>query len=457
MKYTMKPINFALGGRVRVPSDKSIAHRLLILGAIAKGDTKIIGELEGEDVRATIRCLLRLGVKFSIDDTDTMVTVHGKGLYGLEPPFAELDCLNSATTMRLLAGVLSAQRFDSVLTGDASLMNRPMERIITPLTEMGAKIKSKNGHAPLYISGQRLQRKSYHIPMQSAQVKSCLQLANLYAMGDVDKEITGAERARNHTEVMINEMTKNGTLTGTEMKVPGDISSAMFFVVLALLHKGSYIEIEDVGINKTRIEALLVLQSAGANIEIQPKYIENGEPVGTICTTYSTLAPFKITSDQIPQLIDEIPILAVAAAFTNGQSVFEGLNELRHKETDRIKAIVQELSKLGIDISETEDTIIINGTNEKELLVEETMSLKSHGDHRIAMACTIAASKATIPVEIQDVHCIGVSYPSFFDELRDICVYSQYEEFERQMRRSMGFGYGLGNKPLKPPAGHENE
>lgn len=420
MTRVVKPIKNNIGGIIKPPIDKSIAHRALILGSIAKGKSTIKNFSTGHDVVSTFRCLLRLGVEFKVGEDDADLTILGKGLYGLKEPIEELDCRNSGTTMRLLAGILAAQRFDSVLTGDFSLKKRPMERVITPLTQMGAKIMAKGGKAPLLITGRRLKRTSYHVPVQSAQVKSCLQLARLYAIGDASDCLTGAEHTRNHTEVMIEAMTENGVLTGRDFMIPGDISSGMFFIVLGILHSESSISVAPVGLNRTRIKALEILHSAGAKIIIDDLFDTNGEPVGGVIAFKSSLKAFNIDADQAAMVIDEIPILAVAAAFAEGQSVFSGLEELRHKESDRIHTIVSELSKLGIDITDDDDTLIINGNGGERLEIKPGIKLNSHNDHRIAMACAVAATQATKEVFIENADCVEVSYPDFFKDLENV-------------------------------------
>ena len=404
---TVYPIKQPISGSIQVPPDKSISHRALILGAIAYGNTKIHNLLLSEDVMATINCLRQLGVEISMGNP---VIVHGKGLYGLSASKEPLCCGNSGTTMRLLAGILAAQPFTTILTGDKSLQTRPMQRIISPLTLMGASINSNDGKAPLVICGSVLKPITYHIPVQSAQVKSAIQLAGLYVA--FPSIITGAHMVRNHTEVMLKHMQKDNKLYAAEINIPGDISSAAFFMVLGLLHADEGIAITKVGLNPTRTAIITALKAMGGDVQVVSQSVQSGEVVGDVVVKKSSLKPLQITKATAAMLIDEIPILAVAAAFADGTSTFTGLAELRTKETDRIHTISTELSKLGIDIKPTFDGMIITGKKPIDIA-----KLDSHGDHRIAMAAAIAATMASEPITIENADCVNISYPNFFKDM----------------------------------------
>jgi len=411
MTKIIEPIKGGVSGEILAPPDKSISHRALILGAIAEGVSEISNLLIADDVMATVACLRQLGVEIEINGEDARLV--GRGLWGLTKPQDALDCGNSGTTMRLLAGVLAGQPFDSVLTGDASLRARPMGRIIEPLELMGARIDSEGGFAPLTIHGAKLTGINYHVPMQSAQVKSAVQLAGLFAKGQTT--VSGADMARKHTEIMIRNMRVKGKLVGQKINVPGDVSSAAFFVVLGLLHAAQGLRIKNVGFSPTRIGIIGALKAMGGDIVLEAKAMEGGEPVGDIIVKKSTLTGIDVNENMAAMMIDEIAILAVAAAFARGRSSFTGLAELRLKESDRLNAIVSELSKIGVDIRlDGEGMIIEGGKPIKGALLD------SHSDHRIAMSLAIAATCACSPTEIQNADVVNVSFPNFFEILTSI-------------------------------------
>jgi 3-phosphoshikimate 1-carboxyvinyltransferase len=423
-----------LKGEITVAGDKSISHRGVILGSIAEGVTKITGFLMGEDCAATIDCFRRLGVKIEVDGG--AVTVYGDGVNGLKPYSGALDAKNSGTTARLLAGLLSGYPFKSVITGDASLQKRPMKRIIDPLTRMGAKIEAVDGNfCPMAISGGRLSAlEEYTLPVASAQLKSALILAALNASGIT--KITEPEKSRDHTENMLKAMGGNISVSGkvitvgkaeklipAEITVPGDISSAAFFIVAALIIKDSEITVKNVGVNPTRTGILDVLIKMGGNIKSENKRIICGEPVCDITVKSSELKAVTVDGDIIPSLIDEIPILAVAFAFASGTSRIRGASELRVKESDRIKTIIEMLNTAGIKTEEYNDGFKVYGAGRVNSGV-----FNSHGDHRIAMSAKILSlaagtsgstetSGSSGESEIIGFDCAAVSYPGFLTAL----------------------------------------
>lgn len=412
-----------LKGAIRVPGDKSISHRSIMLGAIAQGETHITGFLMGEDCLSTIACFRKLGV--CIDVTEQEVVVHGKGLYGLEKPNAVLDVGNSGTTLRLLSGILAGQSFCSTLTGDASIQKRPMNRVATPLSQMGASFHgekdNKNGlFAPFTLSGGNLKGIAYTMPMASAQVKSALLLAGLYAQGDT--YITEPVASRNHTEIMLAHMgadiqNNNGVihcrpgakLQGQEIAVPGDISSAAYFLVGATILSGSDLTLQNVGLNPSRTGIIDVLNAMGANIEILNQWESCGELAGDIRVQSAPLTGVVVGGADIPRLIDEIPVLAIAACFANGTTIIKDAQELKVKESNRIQTVVTELRKLGADIQETEDGMIIHGGRSLS-----GCTITTYHDHRIAMAMAIAALGAKGETCITDAQCANISFPSFY-------------------------------------------
>ncbi len=405
-------------GTIKVPGDKSISHRAVILGALAGGSTEITGFLQGADCLSTIDCFRNMGI--DIDVNGENVTVHGNGLNGLKAPEQMLYTGNSGTTTRLLCGILSGQTFDSSITGDASIQKRPMKRVTEPLSLMGAKIK--NDYCPLYIQGSSLHGINYTMPVASAQVKTAIILASLYADGET--VIHEIEKSRDHTELMLSAMgvdihtdgldihiKKTGLLEPVNVDVPGDISSAAFFMVLGLIMPNSKITVTNVGVNPTRTGIIDVLHDMGANIKLENLRSSAGESVADITVSSSALHGTTISGDIIPRLIDELPIIAVAAVFADGQTVIKDAEELKVKETNRIRAVVDELSKCGVDITETDDGMIINGGKNIH-----GADFKTYGDHRMAMSLTVLAQLANGECTLDDSDCACVSYPSFFED-----------------------------------------
>lgn len=413
-------------GRLRVPGDKSISHRAVMFGAISKGITNIKGFLTGADCISTISIFKKMGIDIEIQNT--AVTVKGKGLYGLSNPGEILDCGNSGTTTRLVSGILSSQNFTSVLTGDKSIQKRPMNRITAPLTLMGADIKSNNGFAPLTITGSSLHGIEYNSPVASAQVKSAILLAGLYA--DSPTTVIEPAKSRDHTELMLKKFGANLNTTktsatinpckelfATDIDVPSDISSAAFFMAAATLVPDSELILENVGINPTRDGVIKVLKDMGANIEIINSNDEF-EPVADIKVSYSRLHATTIGGDIIPTLIDELPLLAAVASMAEGKTIIKDATELKVKESNRIKVMCEELSKLGVNVVETEDGMEIEGTN--KLLGNVTIS--THDDHRIAMTFAILGLISDGEIKLDNKNCVEISYPGFFDDLRKVNI-----------------------------------
>ncbi len=417
----------SLRGEITVPGDKSISHRSVMFGSLAKGVTNIKGFLTGADCLSTIDVFRKMGV--NIEQNGTEVKVCGLGLHSLKAPVDVLDCGNSGTTMRLMSGILSGQSFDSSLTGDDSIKKRPMNRVITPLSMMGASITGREGgFAPLTIKSSKLHGISYESPVSSAQVKSAVLLAGLYADGETS--VTEPVLSRNHTELMlsvfgadINSDIKNRTATikpakelyAADINVPGDISSAAYFMVAALIIPGSEVLIKNVGINETRAGVIKVLSDMGGDITLL-NVDRTGEPVADVLVRSSDLKGTVIGGEVIPTLIDELPVLAVAAAFAKGQTVIRDAAELKVKESDRIKTVTENLAAMGGDVQPTEDGMIINGTG--------TLSgaeIHTYGDHRIAMSFAVAGMAAYGVTSLDDSECAVISYPGFYDELNKLC------------------------------------
>lgn len=397
-----------LQGKIRVPGDKSISHRSLLLSAIAQGNSRIEGLLMGEDNLATMAALESMGVEIKkIGETD--FEVQGVGLHGLKAPSKKLDLGNSGTGMRLLVGLLAGQDFDSEIVGDASLMKRPMKRIVDPLTQMGAKIEmSSKGTPPLKISGgQPLKGIDYVMPMASAQVKSCLLLAGLYAEGET--RITEPAPTRDHTERMLKVFGYPGMLKGTTIQVPADISSAAFFMVAASIIPDSNIVLKDVGVNPTRIGVITILKAMGANIVLENERTMSGEPVADIQIQSATLKGIEIPIKHVPLAIDELPVIMIAAACADGKTILKGAEELRVKETDRIAAVAEGLTKLGIEVETQKDGMIVQGG---KFVGGE---VNSFGDHRMAMAFAVAGTVATDSVMIRDCANVETSFPGFVE------------------------------------------
>ena len=419
--------NHGLRGEVTVPGDKSISHRSVMFGAIAKGLTEIDGFLQGADCLSTISCFERMGV--SIENRGERVLVFGNGMHGLKEPDGVLDCGNSGTTTRLLSGLLSAQPFCVTLTGDESIRKRPMKRIITPLSQMGASIKSvnNNGCAPLFIEGQRLHGISYQSPVASAQVKSAVLLAGLYAEGET--RFTEPYLSRNHSELMLAhfgaDVRTEGTtavlrpareLFGQKISVPGDISSAAFFIAAALMVPGSELLIRNVGINPTRDGILTVCRSMGADIEILNPSAGSGEPVADLLVRHSSLPGTEIGGAVIPTLIDELPVIAAMACLADGKTVIRDAAELKVKESNRIAVMTEGLSAMGARVEETADGMIIHGGSPLHGAV-----IDSRKDHRIAMTFAVTALAASGQTEILDADCVSISYPGFYGDLKRLC------------------------------------
>jgi len=424
MDYLVHPAP-ARSARVTVPGDKSVSHRALMLGSIADGDTHITGFLAGEDCLATLAACTAMGVGIDRHDA-TSITVHGVGRDGLVAPVAALDLGNSGTAMRLMCGLLAGQRFDSTLTGDASLTGRPMGRVITPLEEMGAHVDSRDGKPPLTIhGGHSLDAIEYRLPMASAQVKSCVLLAGLYASGQT--RVHEPAVTRDHTERMLRtmgvtlevdggwvRMDGGQSLTGTAIQVPADLSSAAFVMLAALLSPDADVLIEGVGINPTRTGVIDILLSMGADISIERRREAGAEPVADVRVRSSQLRGLDVDPALVSLAIDEFPVLFVAAAAAEGRTRFSGLAELRVKESDRIAAMASGLRTLGITVDETPDGASIEGGRFSGGRIE------SHHDHRIAMAFSVAASIAEAPVTVIDVDNVDTSFPGFDALMRSI-------------------------------------
>lgn len=411
-----------LRGEVKVPGDKSISHRAVMFGSLAKGRTRITGFLRGADCLSTISCFRQLGI--SIEEDAGEVLIHGKGLHGLAAPAQTLDTGNSGTTTRLMAGILAGQKFASVLNGDASIQKRPMGRIITPLSQMGACIRSVNGNgcAPLTITGAPLRGISYCSPVASAQVKSAILLAGLYAEGTTS--VTEPALSRDHTERMLKsfgaDITSLGLtatvkpepdLRGVDILVPGDISSAAYFIAAGCLVPDAEILLCNVGINPTRAGILQVAREMGADITLLHEKKE-GEPVADLLVRSSSLHGITIGGDLIPTLIDELPVIAVMAAAAKGTTVIKDAAELKVKESDRIAVVTENLAAMGCDVTATEDGMIINGGKPLHGAV-----IDPHLDHRIAMSFAVAALIADGETEIKGADCVKISYPAFYEDL----------------------------------------
>lgn len=421
-----------LRGEVNIPGDKSISHRCIMFGSIASGTTEISNFLQGADCLATINCFRKMGIE--IENQSEKIIVHGKGLHGLTAPTEILDVGNSGTTTRLISGILVGQPFESKLSGDNSLNSRPMKRIMEPLTRMGGHISSilRNGCAPLYIAPGKLHGIHYDSPVASAQVKSSILLAGLYADGETS--VTEPSLSRNHTELMLKEFgadirsqydlnTSKATafirpcseLYGQKIMVPGDISSAAYFIAAGLLVPDSEILIKNTGINATRAGILKVCEDMGANITLLNERTEGGEAIADILVRTSKLHGTTISGDIIPTLIDEIPIIAIMAAAAEGTTIIKDAAELKVKETNRIETVVDNLKAMGCDIIATDDGMIIHGGKPLHGATIHTLL-----DHRIAMAFSIAALIAEDTTRILDSKCVDVSYPTFYDSFENL-------------------------------------
>jgi len=428
MDWKIRPADNGLKGELTVPPDKSISHRAVMFGAISDGECRIRNFLFSEDCMRTLEAFRVMGTEISREED--VLTVRGKGLKGLTPPPDVLYLGNAGTTMRIMAGVLAGQEFNTVLTGDESLSRRPMGRIIEPLSLMGAEIKAAPGgsHAPLEIKGRKtpLGPIDYTMPMASAQVKSCVLAAGLYAAGKTS--VSEPFQSRDHTERMLEylsadikkegltvEINGPGKLLPRDMEIPGDISSASFFIAGALIIKGSCLIMRNVGLNPTRIGVINVLKRMGGAIRILDR-TEGLEPAGDMEVRHSQLQATVVEEEEVPLLIDEIPILAVTAAMAVGTTVIKGVGELRVKETDRLKNIIENFSRMGIHAREEGDSLVISGMEEKI----NTAELDSFGDHRIAMSMAIAALVSGGECLIRNTACVDTSYPGFLADLATV-------------------------------------
>lgn len=420
---TLKTNKTSLEGEIKVPGDKSISHRAVMFGSIAEGTTQIENFLPGEDCLSTISCFQKLGVEINRNGNE--VTVSGNGIKGLKPPEETLDVGNSGTTIRLMMGILSGLPFESRLEGDESIARRPMTRVTVPLSKMGARIDGKNNgeFTPLIVKGGKLSGITYQLPVASAQVKSAVLLAGLQAEGDT--VIVEPVKTRDHTERMITQfggkveragdsvkVVGGQTLKAANINIPGDISSAAFFLVAGAIVPGSDILLKNVGLNPTRTGIIDVLEAMGADVKIEPYDQEAAEPAGDIWIKYSKLNAATVEGDLIPRLIDEIPVIALLATQAEGKTIIKDAGELKVKETNRIDTVVNELKKLGANIEATEDGMIIYG---QQNLAGGTVS--AYGDHRIGMMLSIAALLCQKDVVLEQSEAVAVSYPGFFDDL----------------------------------------
>ena len=414
----------SLRGTVVLPADKSISHRSAILSALGDGRSHVYNFPRSADPLSTLGCVRELGVRAERDEEGVLV-VHGHGTDGLRPPSEPLDCGNSGTTMRLLSGVMAGQKFGSVLTGDESLRQRPMGRIADPLEAMSARVSLRDGHAPIRVRGVQsgLTPIEYRLPVASAQVKSCVLLAGLYANGQT--VVIESTPSRDHTERMLGLevqevggerhilVEENHTVPATDWSVPGDFSGAAFFLVAGSLVPDSELHLDDVGLNPSRTALLDVLDGMGADITVENERVQGSEPVGDITVRSAELSGIDVGGRLIPNLIDEIPVIAVAAACATGRTEIRDAEELRVKETDRLHAMAKNLQALGAEVQEREDGLIIDG-NGPNLLGG---TVQSYDDHRIAMAMGVAGLVAHGTTTITDAECARVSFPGFWDEL----------------------------------------
>jgi 3-phosphoshikimate 1-carboxyvinyltransferase len=412
-----------LSGEITVPGDKSISHRAIMFGSLAEGTTEIHGFLKGADCLSTIHCFRQMGIE--IEEKDNIIFVEGKGLHGLSAPKDVLDVGNSGTTTRLMSGILAGQDFSCILSGDDSLNSRPMKRIMNPLSEMGADIVSMagNGCAPLKITGRPLSAIRYNSPVASAQVKSAVLLAGLYADGITS--VTEPALSRNHTELMLesfgvpvschgltSSVCPPERLVAQKIIVPGDISSAAYFIVAGLITPDSEILIKNVGINPTRAGILKVCEAMGADITYLNRQDEKGEPTADLLVKTSKLTSTVIEGDIIPTLIDELPVIALLACFAEGTTIIRDAQELKVKESNRIDLMATNLNAMGASVTPTDDGMIIEGGHPLH-----GASIHCKYDHRIAMTFTIAGINADGETDIVDSECVDVSYPTFFEDL----------------------------------------
>ncbi len=426
MDKVVKPTDSLLG-EVTLPADKSIAIRSALMAALSDGTSQIVNYPDSADPQSALSCLRQLGVSIE-EDEDGILIVEGVGLNGLKAPSEPVDCGNSGTTMRLISGILAGQSFDCVLTGDASLNSRPMKRIADPLAAMGASLTLTDGLPPIHIKGnQPLKGIDYKLPMASAQVKSCVLLAGLYAEGETT--VIESKPSRDHTERMLGldsvdmnnlhhiSIKKGHRIPAGTFAVPRDFSAAAFFLVAGAIVPHTEIKIRSVGINASRSALLDVLRAMGANISLENERVHAGEPIADLAVHSSKLRGVKVQGDVIPILIDEIPVLAVAAVFAEGRTEIRDAKELRVKETDRIDAMVKNLRLLGAEVEEFEDGLAVTGG--KTL---KGATVDSYDDHRIAMAMGVAGLRATGQTHIKDAHCADISFPDFWNQLKNLVV-----------------------------------
>lgn len=427
MEFTLQP-GGRVNGRIRVPGDKSISHRSVMFGAIADGVTTVDGFLEGEDALCTLKAFQAMGVNIEGPDSGRLV-IHGVGRDGLKAPAGPLYVGNSGTSMRLLAGLLAGQSFDVTMTGDESLNKRPMERVAKPLREMGAVVETgEGGRPPLTLrGGQQLKGIDYVLPMASAQVKSCVLLAGIYADGTTST--LEPAPTRDHSERMLQgfsypvavdgakaSLQGGGRLKGVHIDVPADISSAAFFMVAASITPGAELTLEHVGINPTRIGVINILRAMGGNLDVENERLVGGEPVADITVRYAELKGIDIPEDQVPLAIDEFPALFIAAACAKGRTVLTGAEELRVKESDRIQVMADGLVALGIDAQPTPDGIVIEGGK------MGGATINPHHDHRIAMAFSVASLRAHDTILIHDCDNVATSFPNFVELAKQVGI-----------------------------------
>lgn len=413
----------SLKGELLIPGDKSISHRSVMFGALSEGLTEADNFLTGADCLSTISCFRQMGI--DIEQSGTHVKIHGKGLHGLQAPTVTLDAGNSGTTVRLMSGILSGQTFSSVITGDASIQRRPMKRVLTPLSQMNAAITSihNNSCAPLKIEPATLHAIQYQSPVASAQVKSCIMLAGLYADGITS--ITEPIVSRNHSELMLRyfgaQITTSGStvsiepdpvLHGQKINVPGDISSAAYFIAAALLTPNSEVLLKNVGINPTRDGMLRICRAMGADITLLNEDYSGAEPCADLLIRSSSLHGTVIDGEIIPALIDELPVIAVLAAFASGTTIIADAAELKVKESDRIAVMTDNLTRMGCEVHATDDGMIIHGGTPLHGAI-----IDSHNDHRIAMSFAVAGLVCDGELEIRDADCVKISYPEFYEDL----------------------------------------
>ena len=423
MEKTVLKNKNGLKGTITIPSDKSISHRAVMFASLAKGKSVINNFSKGQDPHSSLEICKNLGVNAEFQDETTLI-IESDGV--LKSPFQNLDCGNSGTTMRLMTGILAGQNFNSVMVGDESLSKRPMKRVIEPLTLMGAKIDSIDGHAPLHITGQKLAAIDYNSPLASAQVKSCILLAGLNTVGET--KVTEPYVSRDHTERMLKyleaDISTEGNVTRIRkshlvpknLNVCGDISSAAFFMVAAAIVPNSDIIIKNVGLNPTRTGIIDVMQKMGADIQILDKRSECNEEVGDIRIKTSDLKSVTIEGAIIPRLIDELPVIAVLASQADGTTVVKDASDLRNKESDRIKCLVTELKKIGVQIEETPDGFVIEGKNK----LTGGAEVECYHDHRLAMSLYVAGLICENPVCINEFQWVDISFPEFLPLMQSL-------------------------------------